>query len=123
AWQVENEPFLPAAGRTVGWRIAPALLEREVAVVRDADPRRRPVVINHSSASAFDRWWLPALQAADVLAQNVYTRVPGRRLPVRYFNRYALGPFAPGLRRQAAVARRLGKSFWITELQAEPWER
>jgi hypothetical protein len=122
AWQVENEPFLPAAGRTVGWRISPGLLAREIAVVRDSDPRHRPIIVNHSSRTAFDRWWLPALNAADVLAQNIYTRVPARRAPWRYWNRYLFGPFAPALRRQAAVARRLGKEFWVTELQAEPWE-
>lgn len=124
AWQVENEPFLPAAGRTAGWRISPDLLAREVAVVCDADPRHRPVVINHSSRTVFDRGWLRALQAGDVLAQNVYTRRPMRPgLPLRYRNDYALWPVAPRLAAQAAVARRLGKSLWITELQAEPWER
>lgn len=123
AWQVENEPFLPAASRTVGWRISPGLLEREIGVVREADPRSRPVVVNHSSFSAFDRWWLQALRPADVLAQNLYPRVPAPKLwPGRYFNRYHMGPLAPALRRQAALARRLGKDFWITELQGEPWE-
>jgi hypothetical protein len=123
AWQVENEPFLPAAGRTVGWRISPGLLEREIAVVREADPRRRPVVVNHSSRSAFDRMWLPALRAGDVLAQNIYTRRPSAWGPWRYVNVHALGPLAPALRRQALLARRLGRDFWVTELQAEPWER
>ncbi|MBI2761888.1 MAG: hypothetical protein HYX51_10750 [Chloroflexi bacterium] len=122
AWQVENEPFLPAAGRTVGWKFSPGLLEREIAVVRDSDPRNRPIAVNHSSQTAFDRWWLPALNAADVFAQNIYTRVPSRRAPWRYWNRHLFGPFAPALRRQALVARRLGKEFWVTELQAEPWE-
>ncbi|MFN8559348.1 MAG: hypothetical protein U0531_19090 [Dehalococcoidia bacterium] len=76
AWQVENEPFLPLPHRTVGWRISPALLAREIEVVRDADPRRRPVVINHSSRTALDHRWRPALALADVLAQNVYLRRP-----------------------------------------------
>lgn len=123
AWQVENEPFLPVARRTAGWRISPALLEREIAVVRDADPRRRPVVVNHGSRSRFDRWWPAALELADVLGQNIYTRRPAPWGPWRYWNVHALGSFAPQLRRQAQAARRLGKQFWITELQAEPWER
>lgn len=124
AWQVENEPFLPAAGRTAGWRISPDLLAREVAVTRDADPRHRPIVVNHSSRTVFDQVWRQALAAGDVLAQNVYTRRPlDPRLPIRYRNDYALGPLAPNLRRQMASAHRQGKRFWITELQAEPWER
>lgn len=121
AWQVENEPFVPVR-RTRGWRIPPRLLVHEAAVVREADPRRRPIVINHSSRSAFDRMWVPALDVGDVLAQNVYTRRPLGWGPVRYLNVHALGLLAPALRRQAAVARRLGREFWITELQAEPWE-
>jgi hypothetical protein len=121
AWQVENEPFVRVR-RTHGWKIPPGLLAREVAVVREADPRRRPVVINHSSRSAFDRMWVPALELGDVLAQNVYTRRPGGWGPFRYLNVPAPGPFAPALRRQAAIARRLEREFWITELQAEPWE-
>ncbi len=123
AWQVENEPFLPVARRTVGWQISPDLLSHEIEVVRDADPRRRPVVVNHGSATAFDRAWRPALAAADVLAQDVYTRRPVQRRPWRYLNLHALGPLAPGLRGQALAAARMGKQFWITELQAEPWER
>ncbi len=124
AWQVENEPFVPAAGRTVGWRIAPALLAREIDVVREVDPRLRPIVVTHASASALDRRWRDALALADILGQDLYPRVPtSRRLPWRYWNRYAWGPLAPNLRAQARAARRLGRGWWITELQAEPWER
>jgi hypothetical protein len=124
AWQVENEPFVPAAGRTVGWRISPALLAREIDVVREVDPRRRPIVVTHASATALDRRWRDALALADILGQDVYPRVPTScRLPWRYWNRYAWGPLAPNLRAQARAARRLGRGWWITELQAEPWER
>jgi hypothetical protein len=124
AWQVENQPFVPAAGRTVGWRISPALLAREIEVVREVDPRRRPIVVTHASATALDGGWRDALALADILGQDVYTRVPAPRgLPWRYWNRYAWGPLAPNLRAQARAARRLGRGWWITELQAEPWER
>lgn len=123
AWQVENEPFVPSARRTIGWRIAPGLLEHEAAIVREVDPRSRPVVINHASRSAFDRMWAAALRPADILAQNVYTRVPAPWGPWRYWNVHAFGPLSPALRRQAKVARRLERGFWLTELQAEPWER
>ena len=123
AWQVENEPFLPVARRTVGWRISPALLAREIAVVEEVDPRHRPIVVNHSSRSVLDRGWWTALQLADVLGQNVYTRRPASLGPRRYWNAHAFGPLSPSLRRQARIAAMLEKELWITELQAEPWER
>ena len=123
AWQVENEPFLPSMRHTVGWQFSPALLAREIAVVREADPRRRPIVVNHSSQNSLDRRWQVGLRLADVIAENVYTRKPNRWPWPRYFNAYAIPFLAPPLRRYGAVVRRLGKGFWITELQAEPWER
>lgn len=122
AWQVENEPFLPAAGRTVGWRFDEAMLRREIAAVEGSDPRRRPIVINHSSHSIVELGWMRALRMADVLAQDVYTRIPAGG-PLHYFNRYALGPIGPNLPVQSLLAHRFGRQFWINELQAEPWER
>ena len=122
AWQVENEPFLPSMRHTVGWRISPDLLAREVAVVREADPRRRPVVINHSTQNVFDRRWQVGLGLADAYAENVYTRKPNRWPWPRYFNPYAIPLLAPRLRHEGEVARRLDRGYWVTELQAEPWE-
>ena len=122
AWQVENEPFLPAAGRTLGWRFDEATLRKEIAAVEDSDPRHRPIVINHSSHTIVERSWMQALRLGDVLAQDVYTRIPAGG-PSRYINRYALGPIGPNLFVQSLLAHRFGRQFWITELQAEPWER
>lgn len=120
AWQVENEPFQPAAGRTIGWRIDPETLVKEIAVVMGSDPRHRPIVINHSSNSLWEPGWMRALRLADVLAQDVYTRKPAG--PARYFNPFSLGPFGPGLLVQSILAKWFGRGFWVTELQAEPWE-
>ena len=121
AWQVENEPLI-APRNSVRWLISPALLAREIAVVRDADPRRRPVIVNHSTEDRFDRRWWTSLQLADVLAENIYTRKPARRRWPRYVNPHCFGPLAPPLRREARAAAMLGKELWVTELQAEPWE-
>jgi hypothetical protein len=123
AWQVENEAFLPSLRNTAGWHFSADLLAREIAVVREADPRRRPIVVNHSSQNCLDRRWQVGLRLADVIAENVYTRKPNRWPWPRYFNVHAIPLFAPPLGRYAATARRHGKGFWITELQAEPWER
>lgn len=123
AWQVENEPFLPSMRHTVAWRFPPALLAREIAVVREADPRRRPIVVNHSTQNRFDGRWWQALAQADVLAENVYTRKPNTWPWPRYFNAHAIPLLAPPLGREARVALAMGKELWVTELQAEPWER
>lgn len=136
AWQVENEPFLPGMRRTVGWQISPALLAREMGVVRDSDPRHRQLVLNHSSQSRFDRRGdaLRALQAGEsrmIYAENVYTRKPNRWPWPRYFNPYAVPFLRPALggsvlRARNGSARRQNPTtppLWITELQAEPWER
>jgi hypothetical protein len=122
AWQVENEPFLPAAGRTVGWRFDEATLRKEIAAVEGSDPRHRRIVINHSSHTIVEQSWMRALRLGDVLAQDVYPRIPAGG-PLRYVNRYALGPIGPNLFVQSLLAHRFGRQFWITELQAEPWER
>lgn len=123
AWQVENEPFLPSMRHTEAWQISPSLLAREIEVVRGSDPRSRPIVVNHSTQSRFDRRWWTALRSADRLAENIYTRKPNRWPWPRYFNLYALPVYRPALGRESRVARDLGKGLWITELQAEPWQR
>ena len=123
AWQVENEPFLPAGGRTLGWRFDAQTLDKEIAAVAAADARHRPIVINHSSSTIAERGWLRALRLGDVLAQDVYTRKPTQGRPLRYVNPFALGPLGPNLGTQSFLAHRFGRQFWVTELQAEPWER
>jgi hypothetical protein len=123
SWQVENEPFLPGMKRTVAWQFSPALLGREIAVVREADPRHRPIVVNHSTQNLFDRRWLHALTLGDVIAENVYTRKPNRWPFPRYFNPYSVPLLGPDLRLYSRVARGYSKPLWVTELQAEPWEQ
>ncbi|HEY8489895.1 MAG TPA: beta-galactosidase [Dehalococcoidia bacterium] len=125
AWQVENEPYLPNIGPEKGWSVGRDLVLREIQVVRETDPLGRPVVVNHASHHRFDPYWRDILATADVLAQNVYTRKP---FPLSwlgglYVSPYRLGPFTADLSRQARAADQAGKALWITELQAEPWER
>lgn len=122
AWQVENEPWLPSMRGTAGWQFTPDLLAKEIAVVRESDPRHRPIVVNHSSQNCFDRRAQLAFSLADVIAENVYTRKPNRWPWPRYFNVYALWLYAPRLKHYAGLLRRFDRPLWITELQAEPWE-
>jgi hypothetical protein len=123
AWQLENEPFLPTASRTPGWHFDDDTLRKELRAIQGSDSRHRSVVVNHSSASVLQPDWLRALRLGDVLGQDVYTRRPLPGGSLRYANPFRLGPLGPGLLIQSAAAHVAGRQFWITELQAEPWER
>lgn len=119
ALQVENEPFVYSGG---AWRIRREFLAREIATVRAADAGAHPIVVSHSSWLRRDRTWLWILDHADTLSQSVY--VKWQRGPRwLYIFRYRIGPFTPNLPGQAREATRRGKELWITELQAEPYEK
>lgn len=122
AWQVENEPFIKNFQTIHGWTISPSMTEDEAAAVRRLDPRRRPVVVTHSSWTTYDQAWKRALALGDVLGQNVFTKKAWLR-PWWYFFPYHSGPWTPNLPDQARLARREDKQLWLTELQAEPEEQ
>jgi hypothetical protein len=116
AWQVENDPFLPAFRRRAGLSIDPALLQREVEVVREVDARHRPILVSHSGGSVFDARWRMALAIADIIGENLDLPAEDderRRLP-RALSR---GTSAGRLRLQALAAARQGKPLWISSLQ------
>ncbi|HTL47202.1 MAG TPA: beta-galactosidase [Verrucomicrobiae bacterium] len=130
-WQVENEG-LDRAGRNYWW-IGKAFIQEEIALVRQLDPKKRPIIV--SSATYPNRFLnflarffakndpiSDALEISDILGINVYPAV-GHKMAWKkiYFwttpterNSY----FSELLARAKAV----GKKVWIMELQAEPWE-
>ncbi len=119
AFQVENEPFVHSGDQ---WHISRDLVAHEVAVVRAADGGAHPIVVSTSSWLRTDQTWKWILDHADILGQSVYTK--WQRGP-RWFYvlRYRIGPWTPNLPGQAREAQRRGKQLWITELQAEPYEK
>jgi hypothetical protein len=123
AWQADNEPFLPTP-RAHSWRLSEEWVTAVVDRIRALDAKGRPVVVAHSSANSRDDDWRLALAHGDVLGQSVY---PVRSMrPLGLFIPYPsllAGPFAPNLPAQAKLARGQGKGFWLTEMQAEPWDR
>ncbi len=121
AWQVENEPFIKNFQTIRGWTVSPQMTAAEAAEVHRDDPRHRPVIVTHSAWTIYDQAWKQALALGEVLGENVFTKKAWVR-PWWYFFPYQIGPFAPDLPGQAALARREGKQLWITELQAEPEE-
>lgn len=123
AIQVENEPFVHYQGHANGWRIRRSFLAREIATVRAADPGHHPIVVSHASWLRRDGTWRWILENADVLAQSVYTKRQRGPWPWLYIFPYRIGPLTPDLPGQAEAARKAGKSLWIAELQAEPYEQ
>ena len=125
-WQVENEPFNRSGPQR--WWIDPNLVRREIQAVRDLDAR--PVVLNAFAHfdSALDEESRPRhglfgirrlepeeeiLDVADILGLDVYTAIAGRS---------SAPDWAETAGRWLSAARHRGKTAWIMESQAEPWE-
>ncbi len=136
-WQVENEPSNRSGPQR--WWIAPELVAQEVAAVRARDDR--PVILTafgHFSrvvdelsghrlcnlealigrGSGVEPELLERLRSGDVLGLDVYHSIGRRGDQVRH----AASPVSY-LERWQAKARARGVECWVTELQAEPWER
>lgn len=114
--------FLRFGWNATTWRISDSFLVEEVATVRAAAPST-PIVLTHASWLRTDRSWRSLLQLGDVLGQSVYTKQQLGPWPWLYLFPYRLGPLSPHLPAQARAAARQGKALWITELQAEPFEK
>ncbi len=114
--------FLRFGWNATTWRISDSFLAEEVATVRAAAPGT-PVVLTHASWLRTDRAWRTLLQHGDVLGQSVYTKRQLGPWPWLYIFPYRLGPLSPHLPVQARTAARQRKALWITELQAEPFEK
>ena len=120
-WLAENEPYL-GSPRAHRWRLDRDYVREVVAAIHANDPRTRPVVINHAEKLVFDQRWRRALEDADILAGSIY--------PFRIWNVpwgkhvqsiLELGPLTPNYAERGRDARAIGKQYWLTEMQAEPW--
>lgn len=140
-WQVENEPFNRAGPHR--WWIGRQLLAQEVDIVRSLD--RRPVILNvfghfdmtldqlssrsgltlggllGFDADSAERDSLGLLVSGDTIGFDLYTRIGYKVL-----GREAVAQASPDwdvyLARWRQTAAGQGKSTWVTEMQAEPWE-
>lgn len=137
-WQVENEPYLANINN---WKIDKSLLTAEVKVVRNADPAKRPVILNHVGPATVDRRYkdfYDILQPRDILAVNSYFKtqgiylisfkVLGKQINIGW-PRWLVWPvqswmfLSPDFRGLAAEANKKGLEFWLLEVQAEPYIR
>lgn len=123
AWQVENEPDVHPDDDTSGWSVPDAFLAREIAAVRAADPRHRPVIVTDDTSQFWQRGWIRLLGMADGIGLSFYTRRPDSMFPgegqSRRFDHGALGP---DIWHQVTRAHLEDRRVWIVELQAEPWQ-
>jgi hypothetical protein len=123
AIQVENEPFVTERRNMAGWTMRHEFVERQIAVVRAADPGRRPIIVNYSAWVSRDTGWQWILDHADVLGQSVYTKRHIGLWSWLYVFPYRWGPLTVNLPRQVRHASERNRAVWITELQAEPFEQ
>ncbi len=109
-WQVENEPFFSAFGLCPD--MSRALLDEELAVVRQADPTR-PIQLTASGELEF---WLPLARRADILGISVYRESWNKRFGYIHY------PVpAAFYRLRALFVKPFISRVIISELQAEPW--
>ena len=125
AWQVDNEPLVHTRTSYRGWYLTLPFVQREAATIRAADPRRRPLLITNSSDIYIpfaDPVWRGLLSVGDILGESLYPKRQRGPFAQLYLYPYQIGPFTPDLYAQARTAKQQGKQFWISELQAEPYE-
>ncbi|HVS50228.1 MAG TPA: beta-galactosidase [Candidatus Dormibacteraeota bacterium] len=134
AWQVEHEAVDPL-GMEHSWRLATAFVRREVAAVKQMDPKR-PILLNGflpmSMPVALQQGWRTRDQGDSLSLAETAAEIIGLDI----YPCHALGSAAgwsvyldAGERQWQKRARRLlesarasGRRLMITEGQAEPWE-
>ncbi|MBU4421859.1 hypothetical protein L6259_00980 [Candidatus Parcubacteria bacterium] len=111
AWQVENEPFLSIFGECPA--PDPEFLKKEIALVRSLD--NRPIAL--TASGELSSWTNEAL-LADKVGVSLYRTTWNSILGMFYY------PLTPHYyKSRANTLRLLGKEVFVSELQAEPWER
>lgn len=115
AWQIENEHQLALLHP---WcrNLGDEFLKEEVGLVRKTDSKKRPIVITFGGPSRIGNFWKKPISFGDIFAVSFFNKSWNQ-----YVHLY-LDPFITrNFRAERAAAERLGKRFWISEFQAEPW--
>lgn len=111
-WQVENEPLDPSGPDNL--KISDELLEKEIARVRNLDARPIVVTVWGNFLSKRSSFRI-AEKLADIVGIDVYYKTP-------FWKGMYKGPWDTD-RTIAKLIATCTKPVWISELQAEPWER
>ncbi|MEA2007093.1 MAG: beta-galactosidase [Patescibacteria group bacterium] len=112
-WQVENEPFLNF-GDCIKDAVDTALLDREIAQVRELDDSR-PIMITDSGELSI---WIPVARRADVFGTTLYRII--YKEPFGYVE-YPLGPAFFRIKGWLIKTFAGQENVVVSELQAEPW--
>ena len=129
-WQVENE-----AVNKIGpgsWYIGPEFLKSEAALVRMMDPDRKIVMTKATYPNRFlrilTRIFMPEntlenmIDLCDIVGLNVYPNVGNKVLGKDIVFRSSEKEMRRYFRELIGRIREKGKTVWVVELQAEPWD-
>ena len=111
-WQVENEPFFPFG--ECPWTDK-EFLKKEVALVKDTDLYKHPVLITDSG-----EWstWINAARTGDLVGSTLYRKVWMEKLGL--YRQYWFTPMYYS-RKAQLIDKLFHKKVICAELQAEPW--
>ncbi len=115
-WQVENEPFDPSGPENK--YISAAILSAESVLVKKLDPSRETVITLWANDLAKRKHYMTAAALADIVGLDLYYKqFITKQLSLSLYAK-------PKDRAEKIMScmKSCGKPFWITELQAEPWE-
>lgn len=110
-WQVENEPFL-AFG--ICSKVDTALLDSELAMVRELD-QSRPIVVTDSGELSL---WVNAAKRADIFGTTMYREVYSEEMG---HWRYPIGPNFFKIKQLMIKLFADQENAIVIELQGEPW--
>lgn len=130
-WQVENEPFNRIGENK--WHIGIDFLKEEAREVKKLDSLKRPIVLTAATyPNNFTRFLInvslghdpvkECLKMGDIVGLNVYPSVGYKILGQDVYFRTNLSERKQYFSKLFTTIREEGKSVWIVELQAEPWE-
>lgn len=115
-WQIENEPLDPSG--PMDMTIPEVFLEKEIRTIKDADTR--PIIVTLWGNDLQKRKLLPVVDSlGDIIGIDLYYRqYQGERFGRSVYR----GPDHSDAWLSRLIAS-TKKPVWITELQAEPWEK
>lgn len=116
-WQVENEPFFPFGNCLP---IKQTVVAHEVALVRDLDTTKKPILIQDSGEGGL---WYPSYKMGDYLGISMYRKIWYDFWHV-FFGRFVYFQYPLAYWSYKIKADMLQVPYQkiiVTELQAEPW--
>ncbi len=109
-WQIENEPLDPSGEN--GWKLSKNFLKEEIDLTRKLDSSRK-ILINVWANELTKRGvYKDALDLSDIIGFDIYPNCPIK-----------ISDSKEKIHGVVNEIKNKGKEFWITELQAEPWEK